>query len=238
MVVVRHPHEEAEEGRRCGIAIGVGISILLLSCASPTAESGVTGTVVDVIDGDSLKLLSSGVEVEVRLQGIDCPELDQDFGERARTRLSQLTEGQSVRWVQKGTDRYGRTLADVYVGDRNSGHVLLSEGLAWHFIRYSDDELMAGLEQDARSEGRGLWSRRDPIPPWDFRQGDRSRAGREAQPADGLLHGNRKSRVYHQPACANYSCKNCIVAFQNAAEAQARGFRPAGCCHPRASRRN
>ncbi len=224
--------------KHCRIAIGVGSLLLLLSCASPTEDTGSTGVIVDVIDGDSLRFLSGGSEIEMRLQGIDSPELDQDFGERARMRLYQLTEGQAARCVQTGTDRYGRTLADVYIGHRNLAHILLAEGLAWHFIRYSDDELMAGLEQDARKEKRGLWSRRDPIPPWDFRRGRRSSAGSKAQPADGLLHGNRRSRVYHRPECANYNCKNCIVGFEDGAEAHAEGFRPAGCCHPRIAPRD
>src|SRR4029077_7908987 len=44
--------------------------------------------------------------------------------------------------------------------------------------------------------------------------------------------GNRKSRIYHRPDCPNYSqvAQKNRVAFKNAAEAEAAGYRVAGNC--------
>ncbi|HPG42173.1 MAG TPA: hypothetical protein PLI87_22500, partial [bacterium] len=43
-------------------------------------------------------------------------------------------------------------------------------GYAWHFKKYSKDEGLAALEQDARKAGKGLWADKNPIAPWEFRK--------------------------------------------------------------------
>jgi endonuclease YncB( thermonuclease family) len=52
-------------------------------------------------------------------------------------------------------------------------------GLAWHYVRYAHEQgaavraAYAQAEIDAKREGSGLWSTRDPTPPWDFRRATR-----------------------------------------------------------------
>ena len=70
-----------------------------------------SGKVVGVHDGDTITLLTAGRnQVKVRLEGIDAPELNQDFGNAAKKALSELVFGQKVVVHQKGLDRYKRTL--------------------------------------------------------------------------------------------------------------------------------
>ena len=48
--------------------------------------------------------------------------------------------------------------------------------------------------------------------------------------AAGELHGNTKSRIYHNSSCRYYTCRNCTVIFASAQEARAAGFRPCRIC--------
>jgi endonuclease YncB( thermonuclease family) len=47
---------------------------------------------------------------------------------------------------------------------------MVEEGLAWHFTKYSNSAELARLEQQARTLGIGIWSMKDPIAPWLYRQ--------------------------------------------------------------------
>jgi len=66
-------------------------------------------------------------------------------------------------------DRYGRSIGWVYCDGKNLNQELLKAGLAWHFRRYSKDEKLQALEDQARAEKVGLWKDKNPIPPWDWR---------------------------------------------------------------------
>jgi endonuclease YncB( thermonuclease family) len=79
-----------------------------------------------LIDGDTF---AYGTE-RIRIQGIDAPELSESGGFEASQRLDLLLKEGPVRIVPQALDRYGRTVADVYVDDRNVAEVLRSEGYA------------------------------------------------------------------------------------------------------------
>ena len=51
--------------------------------------------------------------------------------------------------------------------------VWTTAGLAWHFRKYSKDEKLQALEDQARAEKVGLWKDNNPIPSWDWRRGVR-----------------------------------------------------------------
>jgi len=124
--------------------------------------------VIQVKDGDSI-VVTYGEEV--RLSHIDAPEWNQPWGDQARERVEELTRGVRVRLKCNGKDRYGRTLAEVVLPDgRILNHVLVQEGLAWHYRRYSNDRYYQQLELEARAKKRGLWSDPDPKAPWEWRR--------------------------------------------------------------------
>lgn len=128
-----------------------------------------TAKVVGITDGESIIILTGENEqVKVRLEGIDCPEPRQDFGNKAKQATSELCFGKNVRIVKTGKDRYGRTLVHVYVGEVSVGHELLRRGLAWHYKSYNRDTELARLEEQARESGVGLWSQPNPVPPWEW----------------------------------------------------------------------
>jgi endonuclease YncB( thermonuclease family) len=134
----------------------------------PRVEAG--GRVVRIRDGDSIVVLRGGVGVEVRLDGIDSPELAQAFGRKAKKLTSDLAFGKTVRLAGKGRDRYGRELAEVFLPDgRSLNRELVAAGYAWWYRKYSTDGILEVLEREARGSRRGLWADPDPTPPWDFR---------------------------------------------------------------------
>jgi len=74
-----------------------GLSLLLLLLATPLlAGETYTGKCLGVHDGDTISLMKAGRAVKVRLEGIDCPELGQDFGTRAKQFTSGMAFGKDV----------------------------------------------------------------------------------------------------------------------------------------------
>ena len=49
-----------------------------------------------------------------------------------------------------------------------------AEGHAWVYRDYSDDQNLIDLENSARAGNKGLWSKKNPIPPWQWRRERRS----------------------------------------------------------------
>ncbi|MBC5992661.1 thermonuclease family protein [Pontibacter cellulosilyticus] len=145
------------------------------STAEPTAPDKPTTTasdkVVGVKDGDTVVLLKNGEEVTVRLFGVDTPEKNQAFGQRAKQFTSDLAFGKQVRLITHNKDRYGRTVGTIILPDgRNLNEELIRNGYAWHYKAYSKDVNLANAEADARRFKRGLWADANPTAPWDFRK--------------------------------------------------------------------
>lgn len=231
---------------RCSPLAGLALA-LLAAGALRAAEPAVEARCRRVLDGDSVVLRLDGREVEARLDGIDAPERGQPFGDRARRELTSLVAGRMVDVTHRGTDRHGRLLVRLRIAGLDVNAALVRRGFAWHFVRYSDDEVLAAAEREARAARSGLWASEAPIPPWAWRDGVRTPAAASRLPSAGLeteraqparpttaevLHGNARSFVYHRPGCPNYDCRNCTRVFGSAAEAEAAGYRAAGCCRP------
>ncbi len=148
----------------CGFIAFVSISIAY-------ADETVDGKVSRIIDGDSILVIDAkGVEYEVQLEGIDAPEMQQEFGKESTEGLSKLLKGKSVRLTWKSKDNFDRLLAQVYVGDKHINLELIQTGMAWHFKRYNKDETLAKSETAAREAKKGLWAKELPMAPWDYRK--------------------------------------------------------------------
>ncbi len=149
----------------------LGLSLLgHLSCATFAVEF--SGRVVAVGDGDTLTFVYNDHRREVQLYGIDCPELQQKFGERAKQATRQWASGQAVTVKAWGVDPYtGHMVGIVVLPDgRRLNHALARAGLAWWDPEYPKETELAALEAEARAAKRGLWAEPTPLPPWDFRK--------------------------------------------------------------------
>lgn len=97
------------------------------------------GKVVGISDGDTISVLHAGRAEKVRLFGIDCPEKRQAFGNVAKRFTADMVADKIVEVDAVDIDRYGRTLAWVWVGEQNVNLELVRHGLAWHYKKYSSD---------------------------------------------------------------------------------------------------
>jgi len=143
---------------------------LSLLCAVSAQAATYTARVVSITDGDTLRVVSEGRELVIRLRWIDAPEKGQPFGDQARQALSELLAGQVVIVRDYGPDRHGHRLAEVVLSDgRNVNREMVRLGWAWWFRKYSRDVALGTLEADAQAARRGLWADPHPTPPWEWR---------------------------------------------------------------------
>ena len=150
----------------------VAFTVLLL----PTLLYAWPGQVIRVSDGDTIVVLTEDKEqVRIRLCGIDAPESDQPFGDEATEFVRELVFAEQVEIKERYLDRYGRTIATVFLPDGTVlGEALIRSGFAWVYPRYCDEEPMCSwwdrLQQKARENELGLWADDDPVPPWEWRR--------------------------------------------------------------------
>jgi len=72
-------------------------------------------------------------------------------------------------------DRYGRLVGRIGRDGVDASVALVQAGSACHYVRYSDDTVLAQGELAALQEARGLWSQADPVASWLFRRGTGTR---------------------------------------------------------------
>jgi endonuclease YncB( thermonuclease family) len=230
------PSARVARWRSCAYVLGVlWVLVPLLVYADQF-----TGKVVGIADGDTISVLHEGKAVKVRLHGVDTPEKAQAFGTQARKFTGDLVFQRDVTVVVHTTDRYGRLVGEVMLPDgRSLGHELVRAGLAWWYRQYApNDTTLAQLEAEARTAKRGLWADAHPVPPWQWRKGNREPARVAAPVAStapatrGPIIGNQKSRVYHWPGCPYYDKVSAQhrVTFPSREAAEQAGYRPAGNC--------
>ena len=139
----------------------VGLSLALVVAFAAGSADAQT-----ITDGDTLK--QGGVTY--RLWGIDAPEAKQvcpdgwPAGSLATTRLQALTAGRSIVCQEKNRDRYGRTVAICRVSGEDLGAILVREGMAWAFTRFSVDYV--DQQEEARRANRGVHAH-DCAPAWE-----------------------------------------------------------------------
>jgi endonuclease YncB( thermonuclease family) len=220
------------------IALAVGLlGLVPVPSADATGGPGaipLSGT-PRVIDGDTLELDGS----RIRLDGIDAPESSQSCprkglgswacGTAATTALGKLVEHQTVSCQPQGFDKYGRTLAVCFVGNKDINAAMVRQGYAWAFVKYSS--LYVQQEAQARSEGVGIWQAA-ATPAWDYRHRQWG-AAEPAAPAGCAIKGNvtKHGKIYHMPWSPWYTQIRMETAkgkrwFCTEAEAVAAGWRP------------
>ena len=124
---------------------------------------------ISVEDGDTFTVLYNNGPIKIRIHGIDAPEGTQDYGDMAALNLRYLIVNKTLLIKAKYSDRFGRTVADVFLSDRDIGLHMIKSGLAWHYKKYSNDSVYNEAEKEAQNRGIGLWGLQNPIPPWNYR---------------------------------------------------------------------
>lgn len=128
------------------------------------------GRVVSVTDGDTLVVLTKLQERKIRLANIDAPESEQDYGSRARISLAGLCFGKHASVEVQDIDRYERVVGVVTCGDTEANTEQVRRGLAWVYDNYNKDKDLKPIEAQAKRDKQGLWAKRNPTPPWEWRR--------------------------------------------------------------------
>jgi endonuclease YncB( thermonuclease family) len=93
------------------------------------------GEVIHVYDGDTITIVSK-LPFLIRLAGIDCAEIkgktekEQKLAQEAKSALQKLILNKVVVLKNLKTEKYGRVLADVYLGDLHVNQWLLDNKYA------------------------------------------------------------------------------------------------------------
>lgn len=131
----------------------------------------ISGEVIEVVDGDTIHVLIGGQEFSVRYIGIDTPEINESFGQQAYQYNHSLVYGKKVGlyFDVSETDKYGRLLHYVFVGDTFVNYEMVLKGYAIA-KDYPPDTACSDIlhqAQDAAAAAKaGIWQ---PAP-----SGDRS----------------------------------------------------------------
>ena len=158
---------------RGGWWVGTAIAVAAItgSCAgatdTPTPAMSVEppATDLDVVvtsvsDGDSFRAEAPSGEIEVRLLGLNAPELDECHGPLAKEALGELIEGHRIGLARESDlDQFDRVLARAVVA---ATYVNLELVLNGHGLVLSeaapDRDLLLEAEEIARARGTGMWA--------------------------------------------------------------------------------
>ena len=149
------------------------IMLSLLSILGCEISDTNTGTLISVIDGDTIDVNVNGQTQRVRLIGIDAPETKHPtkqvgcYGMEANRYVNTLLpKGTKVilRLDKEATDKYGRTLAYVYLKSNNLfiNLQLITKGYA-KTMKFKPNTLHAYEFEKAQTKAKtnqvGLWDK-------------------------------------------------------------------------------
>jgi micrococcal nuclease len=149
---------------------GITFQLPIIDTTTNTSTAKEYVKVTRVIDGDTITVDMNGNKENVRLIGINTPELNPSngktcYGEEAAKRTRSLVEGDLISLEyddsQPLRDVYNRLLAYVYLEDGEMlNRKLLAEGYAYEYtylVPYKYQEEFRELVDFAKRSGRGLW---------------------------------------------------------------------------------
>ena len=125
-----------------------------------------------IVDGDTIHLNSE----KIRFTGIDTPELKQtchkdneviQCGIKAKELLIKRIGNSKVNCIKEDKDRYGRILAECFIGNVSLSRYLVRNGYAFAYRKYSQKFIPD--EDFARTNKNGMWSMKFEFP-WDYRK--------------------------------------------------------------------
>ena len=158
--------------------IAIVVLLLTISAGAIAGQFSVTR----VTDGDTVKVTGNDEKMTIRLVGIDAPETSkkknepgQPFSQKSTKHLAGLVLNKSVEIKSYGTDRYGRTLGVIFVGEKNVNLEMVKAGLAEVYrgqpAKGLDLEPYWNAETEAKKTGIGMWSLGDKyISPKEWRK--------------------------------------------------------------------
>lgn len=159
------------------VLVALMLALIKLAYGQSDRMPIIHGTVVSVVDGDTLMVLDSHkVMHKIGLWGLDAPEKMQPFGRKSKFSLSDLTLLKQVDVTTRHQLPDGRTLGVVLVQGDDVNLSQLKRGMAWlagaepNQPVAHESEAYALAQAQAKASRRGLWGLSPAVPPWQFRQ--------------------------------------------------------------------
>jgi micrococcal nuclease len=120
-------------------------------------------------DGDTVKVHDASTAYKLRINHIDAPERNQNYGKKSRRALMELCKNSAIQIIITGTDQYHRRLGNLSCNQQDVSLYMLKNGHAWFNKCYSKKKDFALAEENARKNKLGLWQDEKPMPPWVWR---------------------------------------------------------------------
>jgi len=164
IILLQERIKELEE--KTGKEEGKGVASCLTEKITPIGPTRLVN-VSYVQDGDTIKVNG---EEWVRYIGMNTPESGRPFFSEATETNKKLVDGKEVKleFDVQTQDKYGRTLAYVWIGSTMINLELVCQGYANVYtfppnVKYTD--LFLKAERDAREHQKGLWMLSEISPP-------------------------------------------------------------------------
>jgi len=181
------------------------VTSLLILIHSCLIADVIEGKVVGVSDGDSLTLLTAKKEqLKIRMDGIDAPEMGQDFGNKSKQALSSKVFGKRVKVESKGRDKYDRTIGRVFVDGVNINHWMVEKGWAWQYVKYDKSAKLKKAQEAAKQQKLGIWRQANVIAPWEYRANIKKRNALKKEQQTGVKTQywlNTSTNTRHNDTC-------------------------------------
>jgi endonuclease YncB( thermonuclease family) len=150
------------------LIITIAVAALTIGSAAATA---LTGHVIRVKDGDSFLMRSGGLTYEVRMYGIDAPELKQPYGKQSAKALRKIIQNKNIKLIKSGSDHYGRLIGKIYIDKAYINLKMVKHGHAHWYKKYAPKAKdLKAAEQSAKQSKRGLWLQTNPVLPSKWRR--------------------------------------------------------------------
>ena len=139
----------------------------------PEPKAFQAATMVDVEDGDTIRVILDNSPFTVSLYGIDSPERTQPHGVQAVQAVTKLLNRKKIKlqiYDRDGANH--RCLAIVSVGEKNINELLVKGGHAWVQREYCYESFCSdwiSSQTQAKAAKKGLWSYPEPMEPWVWR---------------------------------------------------------------------
>lgn len=151
------------------LKIGIILLVFLPLFFNQVQAAEFKGWCVKVHEGDRITVYVNKKMLEVRLAFIDCPDQGQPF-------FSEALEFASTRILKKKIDVLIETYAGseylvgrVMIEGKDLSTLLIEAGLAWYYKGHGSDRYLSKAFKKAKKQKAGIWSEKNPVPPWEFR---------------------------------------------------------------------
>lgn len=166
------------------------VTVVIPSATVDEKVNLIEGKVSLVYDGDTISVTTKDNKIySIWLKSIDAPEKKQNYSKKSRKALADLIEGKEVKVIIYKKDLYDRYIGTVYFNGQDVGLKQIEAGMAWYFKQFSYEQtaeerrIYTQAEQTARTEKTGLWEDSNPVAPWEFRKGTKTKDNDTNEPA-------------------------------------------------------